>query len=135
MEDAHGRPARRPGTPLTPHETALLELICAGTWRGADEARAQLVHARWGGKDHSGDACFLIDVPARVDTPRIPSHAGGPIATLDVTDGDKPFGLLELWVEDGRLHSLDYSIFSDTAGEGLPELHQIDGTIASGGTE
>jgi hypothetical protein len=124
MEDARGRTTRRHGTPLTPHEFALLERVCAGSWRGAEEARAQLVHARWGGKDHDGDACFLIDVPARADMPRIPSHEGGPIATLDVVDEDEPLGILELWVDDGRLHSLDYSTFGDTAGEALPEVHQ-----------
>lgn len=135
MEDAPGHAPRRHGASLTSHESALLELICAGNWRGAEEARAQLAHARWGGKDHDGDACFLIDVPARADVPRIPSHAGGPIATLDVADKDKPLGLLELWVDDGRLHSLDYSTFSDTAGEELPEVHQIGGITTSGGTE
>lgn len=140
MEDGPGHATRRHGASLTPHESALLERICAGNWRGAEEARAQLVHARWGGKAHDGDACFLIEVPARADVPRIPSHPGGPITTLDVVDGDTSLGMLELWVEDGRLHSMDYSTFSDTAGEELPEVHQLPkvrqiGGTTSGGTE
>jgi len=135
MEDARAYTTRRPGAPLTPLESALLERICAGSWRGSEEARAQLVHARWGGKDHDGDACFLIDVPAGADVPRIPSHAGGPIATLAVADGDEHLGLLELWVDDGQLHSLDYSTFSDTAGETLPEAHLLDGITAHDGME
>jgi hypothetical protein len=70
-EDVHSGAARRPGTPLTAHEHALLERICAGTWPGAAEARAQLASARWGGKDHDGDACFLIDVaPGRLPVRR-----------------------------------------------------------------
>ncbi|GAA1993985.1 hypothetical protein GCM10009718_34730 [Isoptericola halotolerans] len=116
---------RRPGAPLTPHETALLERICAGTWRGAAEARAQLAHARWGGKDHEGDACFVLDVPTEVGLPRIPPHDGGPIAELEVADGETPLGMLELWVEDGVLHSLDYSTYGDDTVETLPGLHQI----------
>jgi hypothetical protein len=109
---------------LTAHELALLDRICAGTWPGAREARAQLAHARWGGKDHD-DACFLIDVSAAHGLPRIPPHDGGPIAELGVVDGDEALGTLELWVEDGRLHSLDYSVYSETAPDALPELHQI----------
>jgi hypothetical protein len=128
MDDESGRATRPLGAPLTPHEAALLERICAGTWRGAEEARAQLVHARWGGKDHDGDACFCIDVPAEADVPRIPPHGGGPIAVLDVVSGDETLGLLQLWVDDGRLYSLDYSTFDDTGAEALPEVGQVRGT-------
>ncbi|GAB3093893.1 hypothetical protein [Isoptericola nanjingensis] len=135
MEDVRAHTTRRPGAALTPLESALLERICAGTWPGSEEARAQLVHARWGGKDHDGDACFLIDVPAGADVPRIPSRAGGPIEALSVVDGDEHLGLLELWVDDGRLHSLDYSTFSDTASETLPEVHLLDASTAHNGME
>lgn len=118
---------RQPGSPLTAREFALLERICAGTWPGAREARAQLAHARWGGKDHDGDACFLIDVSAAGSLPRIPPHDGGPVAELEVIDGDEALGFLELWVDDGRLHSLEYSPFGDMS-DALPELHQVDGS-------
>ncbi|MFP3713494.1 hypothetical protein [Puerhibacterium sp. TATVAM-FAB25] len=120
--------AREIGSPLTAHELALLRRVCAGRWPGADAARAQLVHARWGGKDHEGDACFLIEVAADTDLPRIPSHDGGPVATLGVADGDEALGMLELWVEDGRLRSLDYSTFGDTAPGALPAVHLVDGS-------
>jgi hypothetical protein len=122
--DHSGDTPRQPGSPLTGHERALLDRICVGTWPGAREARAQLAHARWGGKSHD-DACFLIDVSAARHLPRIPPHDGGPIAALGVVDGDKGLGVLELWVEDGRLASLDYSTFSETSTDVLPELHQI----------
>ncbi|NDO91466.1 hypothetical protein [Cellulosimicrobium composti] len=135
MEDVRPHTTRQAGAALTTLESALLERICAGSWRGSEEARAQLVHARWGGKDHDGDACFLIHVLAGADVPRIPSHAGGPIATLAVADGDEHLGWLELWVDDGRLHSLDYSTFSDTAGETLPGVHLLDGITAHDGME
>ncbi len=123
---------RQPGSPLTADELALLERICAGTWPGAKEARAQLVLARWGGKDHD-DACFLIDVSAARHVPRIPPHHGGPVATLDVVDGDEELGQLQLWVEDGRLRSLDYSTFSETAPDALPALHLTDGFAPTAG--
>ncbi|MFF3065727.1 hypothetical protein ACFVQ3_14350 [Oerskovia sp. NPDC057915] len=125
MNDALANAPRRAGGRLTPQESALLERICAGTWRGAEEARAQLAHARWGGKDHDGDACFLIDIPAEADAPRIPQQGGGPIATLAVSDRDVHLGSLELWVEGGQLHSLDYSTFSDAGGEMLPDVRQL----------
>lgn len=119
--------------PLTRHELALLKRICAGAWPGADEARAQLRHARWGGKDHEGDACFLIEVAADAVLPRMPVHHGGPVATLDVVDGDAVLGLLELWVQDGRLYSLDYSTFGDATGEALPAVSQVDGSTPQAG--
>jgi hypothetical protein len=126
MKDALANDApRHAGARLTPLESALLERICAGTWRGAEEARAQLVHARWGGKDHEGDACFRIDIPAEADVPTIPPHGGGPIVTLAVADGDTHLGLLELWVNDGRIHSLEYPTYSDTSDEALPEVHLL----------
>lgn len=125
MHDAPANTTRHAGALLTPHESALLERICAGTWNGSEEARAQLVHARWGGKDHEGDACFLIDIPAEADVPRIPPHEGGPIATLAVVEGDTHLGLFELWVNAGRIHSLEYPTYSDTSDEALPEVHQL----------
>jgi hypothetical protein len=127
MDHDGGDTPRQPGSPLTAHELALLERICAATWPGAQEARAQLAHARWGGKDHDGDACFLIDVSAARHLPRIPPHDGGPVAVLDVVDGDEALGLLELWVDDGRLHSLGYSPFGEMS-DALPEVHQVDGS-------
>jgi hypothetical protein len=69
-----------------------------------------------------GGACFLVAVPAGADVPTIPPHVGGPIATLEVAAGDEPLGLLELWVEDSRLHSLDYNTLGDRAGETPPEV-------------
>lgn len=119
------RLARTTGSPLTDHERALLERMCAGDWPGAAQARAQLAHARWGGKDHDGDACFLVDIPASVDVPAIPPHNGGPIATLGVVADGVSLGTLELWVNHGRLHSLDYSTFDD-ADVDLPKLHYLD---------
>ncbi|WP_159792969.1 hypothetical protein [Puerhibacterium puerhi] len=83
---------------------------------GAPEARAQLATARWGGKDHDGDACL-----------RIPLHGGGRIATLDVVDGAEALGRLELWVRDGRLHSVDHSTFAETAAAALPEVDRLAG--------
>jgi len=127
MEDPRGGAARRPGAPLTAHERALLERLCAGAWPGAPQARAQLPAARWGGKDHDGDACFLVDVAPGAGLPDIPPHGGGPIATLDVVDGSEALGLLELWVRDGRLHSVDYSTFAETAATALPEMDQLAG--------
>jgi hypothetical protein len=127
MEGPRTNTPRPRGVRLTPHEHALLERVCAGSWRGAEEARAQLAHARWGGKDHAGDACFLVDVPALAGLPRIPPHEGGPIVALEVVDGDDLRGTLELWVHDGRLHSLDYSTFGETDVEALPEVRLVVG--------
>lgn len=125
MEDARVDAPRQPGAALTAHESALLQRLCAGSWRGAEEARAQLAHARWGGKDHCGDACFLVDVTALPGLPRIPAHESGPIATLEVADRDQVLGVLELWTEDGLLYSLDYSTFSGPVVEKLPDIRLV----------
>jgi hypothetical protein len=135
MDDALPNAARKVGTPLTPLESALLARICAGSWRGSEEARAQLLHARWGGKDHHGDACFVIDIPAGTDLPLIPPHGGGPIATLAVIDEDVHLGLLELWVDEGRIRSLEYPTWGDTCCEKLPEVQQLADLTPQDGAE
>ena len=56
---------------------------------------------------------------------RIPPHDGGPIAFVEVVDGDESLGVLELWVEGGRLHSLDYSTAGVDTVEELPGIHLV----------
>src|SRR4051812_34056605 len=117
-------PRRVPGDPLSPHERALLAVLCSGTWHGTREARQQLVHARWGGLEFDGCECFLVEVPADLALPRIPKHSGGPFATVDVSDGNTALGHLNLWVEDGLLHSVDYMTF-DAPDEHLPAVELL----------
>ena len=115
---------RVPGDPLSPHERALLDILCSGTWPGTSEARQQLTHARWGGLEFDECECFLIDVPEELDLPKIPKRSGGPFATVEVLDGETALGHLNLWAVDGLLHSVDYMTF-DAPDEQLPGLEKI----------
>lgn len=117
-------PRRVPGDPLSPHERALLERLCSGTWRGTSEALQQLAHARWGGLEFDDCECFLVEVPEDLDLPRIPQRSGGPFATVDVLDGNTALGHLNLWAVDGRLHSVDYMTF-DGPDEKLPAVELL----------
>lgn len=88
-------------------------------------ASTQLVHARWCGKDHDGDACFLIDIPA-ADVLLIPPHNGGPIATLDVVADGVPLGApSNSGSTNGRLQALDYSTFEEIEVRELPDVRQL----------
>lgn len=121
------RTERVPGGPLTSHEKALLERLCAGEWKGSVEAREQLVHARWGGYSVGDCECFLVDVPQDIGLPLVPKFSGGPFALASVECKDGESGLLELWVVNGLLHSVDYMPLDGNDGEMLPALEHLVG--------
>ncbi|PQZ92853.1 hypothetical protein CQ018_10245 [Arthrobacter sp. MYb227] len=129
---ATGLIVREPGDPLTSLEKALLARLCAGDWKGSSEAREQLVHARWGGYSVEGCECFLIQIPPERALPLVPKFSGGPFAFLDVSGAELGFGLLELWLEGGVLHSVDYIPLDGSDGDKLPGLEHVSGTPFKG---
>lgn len=107
---------------LTPAERAVLERLCADDWPGAEAARVQLATARFGGHSHGpGDNCF--DIVVAEDAPRI-ARADGPVHGLNVFDGDEATGAVDLWVRDGRLHSMEHSWYPDEPGP-MPTPEQL----------
>lgn len=129
----NGHPAVRvPGDPFTELEKALLKRLCAGDWKGSLQAREQLAHARWGGYSFEGCECFLINVPTDIGLPLVPKFSGGPFAFLDVSGGEAGVGLLELWIERGVLHSVDYIPLDGSDGENLPELEYVEAEPCKG---
>ena len=103
---------RRIGEAFSLLENALLDILCSGADTGSSNTRAQRATATWGGYEHDGCECFLISVAPADGVPPI-EHDGGPIAMAEVADGAETLGLLELWVVDGRLHSVNYMPFGD----------------------
>lgn len=103
---------RRIGEALTPLENALLDILCSGVDSGSSIARMQRAIATWGGYEHDGCDCFLISIASTNEIPSI-EHEGGPFAVAEVSDGMETLGLLELWVVDGLLHSVNYMPFGD----------------------
>lgn len=103
---------RRVGDPFSTVENELLDILCAGEDPASSIARAQRATATWGGHEHDGCECFLISVAPADGSPTI-DHHGGPFASAEVSDGAEALGLLELWVVDGRLHSVDYLPFGE----------------------
>lgn len=76
------------------------------------------------GRAHArDDLCFALRVPD--DVPRLPSHDGGPVVTLSVTDGEDVIGMAELWVEEGLLASVDLSWFVDPEPTTLPSAERL----------
>ena len=111
------------GEALTPLESRLLEILCSGA--ASSIARAHLATARWGGYEHEGCECFLVSTTPPHDSPII-DHDSGPFAMAEVADETQTLGLLELWVVDGRLHSVNYSPFGDVhSALPTPEDHTI----------
>lgn len=108
MNDENRRLA---GEAFRPLEAALLDILCSGTDTASSIARAQRTTATWGGYEHNDCECFLIAAPADAGLPI--EHDDGPFAMAEVADGAETLGLLELWVVDGRLHSVNYMPFGD----------------------
>ncbi len=98
------------GEAFSPLENALLDILCSGEDAASSIARAQRATATWVGYGHDGCECFLIAV---APTSTAIEHDGGPFALAEVSDGAETLGLLELWVVDGRLHSVNYMPFGD----------------------
>lgn len=65
-------------------EGQLLDLLCGGRDRQSEMASAQRITATWGGYE-----------------------------LAEVSDAAERLGLLEQWVEGGRLHSINYMPFGD----------------------
>lgn len=103
---------RRIGEAFSPLENVLLDILCSGAAIESLNARAQRATATWGGYEHDGCECFLISVAPADGAPTI-EHDGGPFTLAEVADGAETLGLLELWVVDGRLHSVNYMPFGD----------------------
>lgn len=118
------RRGREPGGVLTAREAALLEILCAGDDERMAAARAQLVGARWGGYEFGDCDCFLIRVDEVPPGARI-RHGGGPLSSAEVLLDGEYVGQLDLWVDGGRLHSVDYMPIDDAHGE-LPDPGRFD---------
>ncbi len=104
--------ARFVGESFSPLENALLDILCSGAGAAASTARAQLSQATWGGYEFDECDCFLISVTPTPGSRAI-MHDGGPFSFAEVSDGTHGLGFLELWVVDGRLHSVNYMPFGD----------------------
>lgn len=103
---------RLKGEAFSSTERALLSILCSGTNPDSEIARTQLAAASWGGCEHADCECFLISV-ARADGMPIIEHDGGPLSLAEVARDEITLGLLELWVVDGLLHSVNYMPFGE----------------------
>lgn len=104
------RQVRRVGESFNADEASLLEILCGGDDSQSAIAREQRAIATWNGYAHDDCECFLIRTASTEGVPLI-EHDGGPFAMAEVSDRTETLGLLELWVVDGMLHSVDYMPF------------------------
>ncbi|WP_417372898.1 hypothetical protein [Glutamicibacter protophormiae] len=118
---------RLAGDEFTPTEKQLLDRLCSGLGPESFSARRQLQTARWGGYEYEGCKCFLIQIPASSTAPLI-NHDGGPFTMLEVSADSESFGMLELWVLDGLLHSVTYMPFGEDHVE-LPTAAEFELTL------
>jgi hypothetical protein len=103
---------RKAGDPFTSNERDLLELLCGGDDPQGVVAREQLRSARWEGYEFEDCDCFRVSVAELPQSSRI-RHEGGPFSVLEVSHRGECLGLMELWVVDGYLHSVNYMPFAD----------------------
>jgi hypothetical protein len=99
---------------LTDHERAILCMAIDTMSIGREETQAQLAVAKHGSPAHAGThPCFFINLPNAVNG--IPVGSEYPI-TLYVAPDKHTVGTIELFIEDGRLDSLDWSETTRTDG-------------------
>ncbi len=103
---------RLEGAAFSSTERTLLSILCSGMNPDSVIARAQLTSASWGGYEHADCECFLISVAPANGMPAI-EHDGGPLSLAEVAREEITLGLLELWVVDGLLHSVNYMPFGE----------------------
>ncbi|MDJ0336563.1 hypothetical protein QMG83_15145 [Salinibacterium sp. G-O1] len=109
------------GRELTDHERAILQMAIDTMPVGREQAHAQLTVAKHGRPAHAGThPCFFITVPNAVDL--IPPGSEHPL-TLYVAPDEHTVGTIELFIEDGRLDSLDWSEVSLT--DNAPEVTEF----------
>ena len=118
-------PERRP---LLDIERAIIRMAVEQLTVGRAEAEAQLAVATYAGLAHAGThVCFMIDVPG--GAPRIPDGYGSPI-DLDVDpEGTMVMSSIQVFIQDGRLHSVDLTEIDDhvddRSGTRWPALSRI----------
>lgn len=122
--DTGTRSERVIGEALSPLESRLLDLLCGGDDPASAAARAQRATVTWGGYQHDDCQCFLLCTDPSGELPPI-EHEGGPFALAEVSDGTDALGLLELWVVDGLLHSVDYAPFGD-GHDAMPSPDRVE---------
>jgi hypothetical protein len=115
--------------PLSESERRILDALLSSPFVGALELRTQVEQAKVVGGCDCGCPTVYLEVPE--ETP--PSPARGVPVSADVAPvGDKLGGGILLFVESGRLSSLEL-FFYDRAGPGeWPSLDRI--TIRTSGT-
>lgn len=125
------RQDRTVGERLSASERDLLTQLCSGDDTRSATARDQLRVTRWGGYAYDDCECILLTVDRHVACPVI-DHDGGPFAMVEVSSAGECHGLVELWVVDGYLHSVDYMPFGlDHAG--LPTHDEYDLELVAAG--
>lgn len=108
---------------LTDEERTLLGKLLEGEWRGASEARAQLLTSR-----RIVETRLDLDFDLQVDTDLEPIPAADgilkPTDQLVYRDGTCIAGVM-IWVNQGRLASFEYYSLSDLDYDRLPQAAQI----------
>ncbi|WP_066043821.1 hypothetical protein [Herbiconiux solani] len=95
---------------LTDHERALLLMAIDTMSTGAEQARAQLAVASYGGPAHEGThPCLVLALPEGVEP--IPRGAEYPL-TLYVAPDAFTVGTIDVFIENGLLTSLEWSATS-----------------------
>ena len=109
---------------LTDEERAVLDLLLSPAVVGVDPLRQQAEDVAVTGCCSCG--CPTIDLTPRRESPRAPGEAGvWPVAGRVDPVGDEPPQEVLLFVDDGRLSSLELVYYSESVPSAWPDLSKI----------
>jgi hypothetical protein len=110
--------------PLSKAESAVLEVLLSQEFEGVHELRRQAVGAQVVGRCECG--CPTVNIVADEAAPS--SRIVGPLAPVELRItplGDEPPGEVLLFVEAGRMTSLEYVFYSGLPPTDWPEVERV----------
>jgi hypothetical protein len=110
--------------PLTIAERSIIDALLTRTFEGVEELREQMRTARVVGRCDCG--CPTIDIEPDADAPTAPLD--GPLAPVEgriAPEGNGPPGEVILFIDAGRVTSLEYVFYGDTVPAQWPSLDRL----------
>jgi hypothetical protein len=109
---------------LSGPEAAVLDLFPSHEFDGVEELRQQAMGVRVVGQCDCG--CPTIDLRPDVSAPS--AAIDGPLVPVELTiepEADEPPGEVLLFIETGRMSSLEYVFYSDAAPSEWPHIKRL----------
>lgn len=125
IDSSSGQRAGGTARALTPTEQQVIAAILSEEILGMSDLRAQLGSARVL-RNWQPEGSPSIDLATLPDTPRSPLRDSiVPVDATVVDENENYLGELILWLEDGRISSLEYAWVTDAMPCSLPAVESL----------